>query len=179
MNPTVSGRLVVRPMEYPDTEALAQGEREQGWSGSEEKLQSRWADLQAGKAVGLVAEYEGAAAGYIFVYPEGLGGPFGGRGIPEIVDFNVLVKYRRMGIGTALMDAAERTAAGYGDRVYLAVGLHSGYGMYVSRGYVPDGSGVWYGEAVCPAYGECRNDDDLVLYFWKRLNGTRSWEGRS
>ena len=156
---------VVRPMEYLDTEALAQGEREQGWSGSEEKLQSRWADLQAGKAVGLVVEYEGVPAGYIFVYPEGLGGPFGGRGIPEIVDFNVLERYRRRGIGTALMDAAERTAAGYGDRVYLAVGLHSGYGsaqrMYVSRGYVPDGSGVWY--------GECRNDDDLVLYFSKPL----------
>ena len=164
---------VVRPMEYLDTEALAQGEREQGWSGSEEKLQSRWADLQAGKAVGLVVEYEGVPAGYIFVYPEGLGGPFGGRGIPEIVDFNVLERYRRRGIGTALMDAAERTAAGYGDRVYLAVGLHSGYGsaqrMYVSRGYVPDGSGVWYGGAVCPAYGECRNDDDLVLYFSKPL----------
>ncbi len=75
------------------------------------------------------------------------------------------------------MDAAEETAAGYGDSVYLAVGLHSGYGsaqrMYVKRGYVPDGSGVWYGEAVCPAYGPCRNDDDLVLYFLKRLGGAR------
>ncbi|WP_322174600.1 GNAT family N-acetyltransferase [Acutalibacter caecimuris] len=177
MNRTVSGGLMVRPMEYPDVGALARSEREQGWSGSEEKLQSRWADLQAGKAVGFVAEYAGGPAGYIFVYPEGLGGPFGGRGIPEIVDFNVLVKYRRRGIGTALMDAAEETAAGYGDSVYLAVGLHSGYGsaqrMYVKRGYVPDGSGVWYGEAVCPAYGPCRNDDDLVLHFLKRLGGAR------
>lgn len=164
---------VVRTMEHSDVKALAQGEREQGWEGSEEKLQSRWEDLLAGKAVGLVAEYEGAPAGYIFVYPEGLGGPFGGRGWPEIVDFNVLEKYRHRGIGTALMDAAEKAAAGYGDGVYLAVGLHKGYGsaqrMYVKRGYIPDGSGAWYGDTVCPPYGECRNDDDLVLYFSKPL----------
>lgn len=30
--------------------------------------------------------------------------------IPEIVDFNVLVKYRRLGIGTAWMDGIMRTA---------------------------------------------------------------------
>lgn len=39
-------------------------------------------------------------------------------------------------------------AAETSDTVCLGVGLHSGYGaaqrMYVLRGYVPDGSGVWY-----------------------------------
>lgn len=46
------------------------------------------------------------------------------------------------------MDIAEEIAATYADTVYLGVGLHSGYGsaqrMYVKRGYIPDGSGVWY-----------------------------------
>ena len=68
---------------------------------------------------------------------------------------------------------AEKVAARYGDTVYLGVGLHSSYGaaqrMYVKRGYVPDGSGAWYGETVCPAYADCRNDDDLVLYLSKKL----------
>lgn len=71
------------------------------------------------------------------------------------------------------MDAAEKIASEYADTVYLGVGLHSGYGsaqrMYVKRGYLPDGSGVWYRDSVCPPYGECRNDDDLVLYLSKKL----------
>ena len=45
------------------------------------------------------------------------------------------------------MDAAEPVAARYADTVYLGVALHSGYGaaqrMYIHRGYVLDGSGVW------------------------------------
>ncbi|WP_461813430.1 GNAT family N-acetyltransferase [Blautia sp.] len=91
-----------------------------------------------------------------------------------MVDFGVIVKYRKNGIGSRLMDAAEKVAAQYSDMVYLGVGLHEGYGsaqrMYVKRGYIPDGTGVWYGEKVCPQYADCCNDDDLVLYFSKALN---------
>ena len=71
------------------------------------------------------------------------------------------------------MDAAEKIAATYADTVYLGVGLHSGYGaaqrMYIKRGYIPDGSGVWYRGKVCEPYEECANDDDLVLYLVKKL----------
>ncbi len=100
-------------------------------------------------------------------------GTFGGKGYPEIVDFGVLEKYRKQGIGTILMDVAEEIAATYADTVYLGVGLHSGYGsaqrMYVKRGYIPDGSGVWYQDKICKPYGERKNDDDLVLYLSKKL----------
>ena len=41
--------------------------------------------------------------------------------------------------------------------------------MYVKRGYIPDGSGVWYKDRVCESYTPCENDDDLVLYLSKRL----------
>ena len=71
------------------------------------------------------------------------------------------------------MDVAEEIAATYSDIIYLGVGLHCGNGsaqrMYVKRGYIPDGSGVWYGEKVCEPYADCCNDDDLVLYFSKEL----------
>ena len=99
------------------------------------------------QAISLVAEYSGKPVGYINIYPNSAWGAFGGKGYPEIVDFGVLEKYRNRGIGTVLMDIAEKIAATYADIVYLGVGLHSGYGsaqrMYVKRGYVPDGSGVW------------------------------------
>lgn len=72
-----------------------------------------------------------------------------------------------------MMEIAEKTAAKYADAVYLGVGLHNGYGsaqrMYIKRGYIPDGSGVWYQDEICPPYKDCCNDDDLVLYLWKKL----------
>ena len=77
------------------------------------------------------------------------------QGYPEIVDFGVLEKYRRNGIGSRMMEIAEKTAAKYADAVYLGVGLHNGYGsaqrMYIKRGYIPDGSGVWYQDEICTA----------------------------
>jgi hypothetical protein len=57
--------------------------------------------------------------------------------------------------------------------VYLAVGLHKFYGpaqrLYARRGYVPDGSGVWYGDKPCEPYEAYRNDDELNLYLIKNL----------
>ena len=83
----------------------------------------------------------------------------------------MLEKYRKNGIGIRLMDVAEQLARAYGPAVCLGVGLHSGYGgaqrLYAKRGYLPDGSGVWYRDAVCEPYAICRNDDDLILYLSK------------
>lgn len=133
----------------------------------------RLKDQAEGKSISLVAEYKGNVAGYINIYLNSKYGAFANQGYPEIVDFGVLVKYRKNGVGSKLMDVAEKVAAQYSNIVYLGVGLHEGYGsaqrMYVKRGYIPDGTGVWYGEKVCPQYSDCCNDDDLVLYFSKEL----------
>lgn len=68
------------------------------------------------------------------------------------------------------MNAAEELATDYADIVYLGVGLHNGYGtaqrMYVKRGYIPDGSGVWYQDQVCKPYETYKNDDTLILYLY-------------
>ena len=168
-----NGQITIRNMENGDAQAITDAEIEQGWDASVEKYQKRLEDQRAGKAVSLVAECSGKPVGYINIYPNSTGGVFGEKGYPKIVDFGVLEKYRNQGIGTALMDIAEQIAATYADTVYLGVGLHSGYGsaqrMYVKRGYVPDGSGVWYQDKICKPYGECKNDDDLVLYLSKKL----------
>jgi len=72
------------------------------------------------------------------------------------------------------MDVAEEIAGQYADMVWLGVGLHSGYGsaqrMYAKRGYIPDGTGVWYQDKPCAQYEtEIVNDDDLVLFLSKSL----------
>lgn len=165
--------LLIRDLTREDAQRITDGEIRQGWDARVEKYLDRLKDRDEGKCISLVAEFRGEAAGYINVYPDAKWGAYANQGYPEIIDFGVLEKYRCRGIGGKLMDAAEEIAAGCSDRVYLGVGLHSGYGsaqrMYVKRGYVPDGSGVWYGDAVCEPYGTCKNDDDLNLYFCKIL----------
>lgn len=165
--------ILIRDMRYSDIQIITDEEIAQGWNQKAEKYESRYKDQSEGKSISFVAEYKGRIAGYINVYPNSQRGAFANLGYPEIVDFGVLEKYRKNGIGSRLMDVAEKVAAQYSRTVYLGVGLHEGYGsaqrMYVKRGYIPDGTGVWYGERVCPQYADCRNDDDLILYFSKEL----------
>ena len=165
--------LTVRAMTEADAEALAAGEIAQGWGDTLEKHRMRLRDQAAGRCVALAAEYHGQTAGYLSVYFQPEHRPFTGKGWPELVDFGVLEKFRMHGIGGRLMDAAEKIASETSPVATLGVGLHSGYGsaqrMYIKRGYVPDGSGVWYRDQVCPPHGDCRNDDGLVLYLSKKL----------
>ena len=166
--------VLIRNMVPTDAQIITDVEIAQGWHQSIEKYETRLKDQAEGKCISLAAEYQGNVAGYINVYPNAKGGAFGNQGLPEIVDFGVLQKYQRRGIGSKLMDAAEKIAAGYADTVYLGVGLHNGYGsaqrMYVKRGYIPDGSGVWYRDKPCTPYDTIyTNDDDLVLYLSKKL----------
>ena len=167
-------KITVRDLAETDPKVFAEGERAQGWDSDGSNLKKRLEDAAAGRAVCLAADFCGEPAGYVSVYPKYQHGAFAGR-LPMIVDLAVLAKFRGRGVGEKLMDAAEKVAAEFADEVGLGVGLHSGYGsaqrMYVKRGYVPDGSGVWYQNKVCGEYESCCNDDDLVLYLSKKLGG--------
>lgn len=166
------GIYTVRNLEEKDIEEIVRGEIEQGWNASDEKYRMRLKHQREGRCIPLVAEYYNSVVGYVNVYFHASAGPFMEKGYPEIVDFGVLEKYRNHGIGSRLMDAAEKIGFEFSDIICIGVGLHSGYGsaqrMYVKRGYVPDGSGVWYQDSICEPYSNCCNDDDLVLYLSKR-----------
>ena len=165
--------ILIRDMIQNDAQIITDEEIAQGWHQTIEKYETRLKHQKQGKAIALIAEYKGNVAGYVNVYPDSERGSFAGQGYAEIVDLGVLEKYRRNGIGNKLMDIAEEIASRHSDTVYLGVGLHNGYGsaqrMYIKRGYIPDGTGVWYGEKVCPQYADCCNDDDLILYLSKKL----------
>jgi len=146
----------------------------QGWNKPAAQYAAYFRDQREGTRLVFVAFVNGEFAGYVTLLPNTHTGPFAGKGIPEISDFNVLKTFQRQGIGSRLMDAAEKLAANYGDKVSLGVGLHAGYGsaqrMYVKRRYIPDGSGIWYQDAPLEPYTTCTNDDDLVLYFSKQFS---------
>lgn len=94
------------------------------------------------------------------------------------MDLNVLPPFRGNGIGSTLLDTAEKEAGTKKDIVGLGVGLYGGpdggYGaaqkLYVDRGYVPDGQGVTYNYQTAIPGKSYPLDDDLLLWFTKRLN---------
>ena len=166
--------LVIRDMEAADAQAFYDAYTAQGWHPDVAYYHMRMKEHAEGKCFALTAVYQGQPAGALYVYLTAQEGPFKGKGWPEIVDFSVLQKYQRRGIGARLMDAAERIAGQYADTVCLGVGLCREYGsaqrMYVRRGYIPDGSGVWYQNQPCIQYETvCTIDDDLCLYLYKTL----------
>ena len=166
--------LVIRSMEESDFSVMEAAFKKQGWEKPAAQYAAYYRDVIAGTRLVFVANIYGAFAGYTTLLPNTSTGPFAGKGIPEICDFNVLISYQRQGIGSRLMDTAEKAAADYSHIVSIGVGLHAGYGsaqrMYIKRGYVPDGSGVWFRDAPLAPHAPCINDDDLVLYFSKPLS---------
>ena len=168
--------LVIRNMEEADAQVFFDEYTAQGWHPEVEYYLMRMREQAEGKCGALTAVYQGHPAGSVYVYQNAHEGPFKEKGYPIIVDFGVLKKYQRKGIGNKLMDVAEQIAGQYADTVCLGVGLCDAYGsaqrMYVKRGYIPDGSGVWYQDKQCIQYETvCTIDDDLVLFLSKSLHG--------
>lgn len=166
-------QIVIRPLQLEDCHLFADAFTAQGWNKPQSQFEQYLADQEAGERKVYVAQADGEIAGYATLLPQDHSGPFAGTGIPAICDFNVLEKFQRHGIGHAIMDRIESDVRSYSDRICLGVGLHRGYGaaqrMYVKRGYVPDGSGVWFRDENLTPYHDCCNDDDLVLYLSKAL----------
>ena len=162
----------IRKMQESDIKNLSQGFISQGWPGREEILARYFLEQKSKEREVLVAEIDGVVAGYITILPDAKQGPFAGMA-PELSDFNVFEPFQNQGIGNLLLEEAEKRVRLISDKVTLGVGLHSGYGpaqrLYIKRGYIPDGSGVWYQNQPLEMNATIQNNDDLVLYLSKEL----------
>lgn len=167
----------IRPLHERDPEEISAAFTELGWDKPASQYRRYFSEQERGERDVLVAFADDEFAGYVTIvwrldYP-----PFRSRNVPEIMDLNVLPKFRRKRIATRLMDEAERSAAKHSSIIGIGVGMTADYGaaqrMYVERGYVPDGNGLMSsGEPV--EYGhKVAVDDDLVLYYMKGLNRGR------
>jgi GNAT superfamily N-acetyltransferase len=164
----------IREMRQDDVETMSAAFKAINWNGKTVELFRKYIDEHTrGVRRVLVAEVDGAFAGYLTIvwktgYPL-----FRDAGIPEVVDFTVLPKLQSQRIGTQLMDAAERVVAERSPLLGIGVCLNEYYGvaqrMYVRRGYVPDGRGVAYEDNIVPPGATVKNDDSLVLHFTKQL----------
>ena len=162
----------IRKMQESDIKDLSRGFISQGWPGREEILARYFLEQECGEREVLVAEVGGALAGYVTILPCAKQGPFAGMA-PELSDFNVFEPFQNQGIGNLLLEEAEKRVKLISDKVTLGVGLHSGYGpaqrLYIKRGYIPDGSGVWYQNHRPAMDATCEDIGDLVLYLSKDL----------
>ena len=163
----------IRKMQESDIQDLSQGFISQGWPSREEILTRYFKEQESGEREVLVAEVEGALAGYISILPCAKQGPFA-EIYPELSDFNVFEPFQNQGIGNLLLEEAEKRVRLISDKVTLGVGLHSGYGpaqrLYIKRGYIPDGTGVWYQNHQPAMNAVCEDIGELVLYLSKNLS---------
>ena len=162
----------IRKMQESDIKDLSRGFTSQGWPGREEILTRYFKEQESGEREVLVAEVEGALAGYITILSCAKQGPFA-EIYPELSDFNVFEPFQNQGIGNLLLEEAEKQVRLISDKVTLGVGLHSGYGpaqrLYIKRGYIPDGTGVWYQNHQPAMNAVCEDIGELVLYLSKNL----------
>ncbi|GAA2838666.1 GNAT family N-acetyltransferase [Kribbella solani] len=160
----------IRPLHADDPPVLAAAFAALGWDKPASQYRRYLAEQEAGDRDVLVATVDDVFAGYVTVRWVS---PYF-QVMPEIQDFNVLPPYRRRGIGTTLMDAAEELVATRSPVVGIGVGLYADYGtaqrMYARRGYIPDGKGLMYDNRPVPPGELVRNDDSANLMYTKQLS---------
>ena len=168
----MKGNAIIRKMIESDIQYLSQGFINQGWPSREENLTRYFKEQESGEREVLVAEVESAVAGYVTILPSAKHDPFA-EVYPELSDFNVFEPFRNQGIGSQLLEEAEKRVKFVSNKVTLGVGLHLGYGpaqrLYMKRGYIPDGTGVWYQNQPLEMNTTIQNNDDLVLYLSKKF----------
>jgi len=166
-------KVDIVPIEIEDCDKIHLAFKSQGWD-KPKSLYERYCEFQSnGTRNVLVAKLNGEFAGYLNINWVSDYLPFKNKSIPEIVDFNVLKKFQRYGIGTQLMDEAEARIGRVSKFAGIGFGLVQDYGaaqiLYVKRGYVPDGRGI-LDEGKVLKYGEkVVVTDNLVLMLVKEL----------
>ncbi len=146
---------------------------EHNWHKPVTTFDKYWQEQIQGERIVWLAFYDDHFAGYITLKWNSLYPSFKEQEVPEIMDLNVLPPFRNKGVGTLLMDIAEQEVAKSQNTVGIGFGLYDGYGsaqkLYIARGYIPDGLGITYNYARVKPGTKIPLDDDLVLWFTKKL----------
>jgi len=165
--------ILIRQLRKEDCPVITEAFLKQNWQKPFEQFERYLAEQEKGGREVLVAEMHDEFAGYVTIVWESKYPPFRQQSIPEINDFNVLIKLRKKGVGTALLDAAEKLIAEKAETAGIGVGLTPDYGaaqrLYINRGYVPDGKGIFQRERFLKYGDPITVDDDLSLWLTKRL----------
>lgn len=168
----------IRTLIREDIAAISEAFNEIGWNKPPSLFEGYLKEQDAGERLVWVAHFKGEFAGYVTLKWQSQYPSFKAQSIPEIMDLNVLPCMRKMGIGSLLLDCAEKEALTNSQMIGIGVGLYAGvdggYGsaqrIYIKRGYIPDGKGVTYNYEPTVPGNSYLLDDDLVLWFTKKLS---------
>ena len=143
-------------------------------SNGEAGARSYLADHSEPQGASLVAAHGRDVIGYVAIVWESNYAGFRSRGIPLVHQIAVAGPYRRRGVATLLMDAAEQLARDRGIATLgITVGLFDDYGpaqrLYGQRGYIPDGRGACQGQQPLRQGMRVTVDDDLIIWLTKDL----------
>jgi len=97
-------RPFIRFLEQTDIPVIAGAFQELGWDKPASQYEHYFVEQTRGVRDVYIAFVENQFAGYLTIYWNSTYPSFREANIPEIMDFNVLPRFRRQGIGTALMD---------------------------------------------------------------------------
>lgn len=162
--------ITIRLLETQDIKKLASLFADIGWN-RRVSLFERYLEEQDREERIVLTAYSGENfAGYVTIVWKSDYPPFAEKGIPETKDLNVLPAFRRQGIASALMDEAERRVFERSRIAGIGFGVSADYGaaqrMYVLRGYVPDGRGL-FGNGQYIRERSTVQVDDCVIYLTK------------
>ena len=164
---------VIRFLESNDIPEIVRAFEQMGWNKPASQYERYVAQQELGVRNVYVAFVGGEFAGYLTICWESSYQPFYVKSIPEIVDFNVLPRFRRMGIGTQLMERAEKEIAKVSSVAGIGVGMTADYGaaqrLYILRGYIPDGLGLHWRDHHVHYREDIVVDDELALFLTKEL----------
>lgn len=166
-------QITVRLMQKADIDVIYGACSAENWHKPRTLFQHYWDQMTKERGVLIVGEIDGTFAGYITINWQSNYPPFREANIPELVDFNVMPRFRQLGVGAAIMDFAEDLIAQRSPVAGIGVGLTHDYGaaqrLYVKRGYIPDGRGIFKYHNFVSIGDKITVGHDVALYFTKRL----------
>jgi len=144
-------------------------------SDGEAAAREHLADHADGGGASLVAVRDHGVIGIVTTRWQSNYSGFRDHGIPLVHQLAVAGPFRRLGVATLLMDAAEDLARRRGIAILgITVGLFDKYGpaqrLYAQRGYVPDGRGACRGQVPLSDGAQVIMDDDLIIWLTKDLH---------
>lgn len=165
--------ISIHTLQPRDCLTISQAFAAQGWNKPVSQYERYLEHQNAQTRKVLVAETKGEFAGYLVIQWNSDYLPFKAKGIPEIIDLNVLQKFQRNKVATVLMDEAERQIKQVSPVAGIGFGLTKDYGpaqiMYIKRGYLPNGRGIVKASKSLEYGQRVTIDDDLVMYLTKLL----------
>ena len=169
--------VLIRPLIREDIIAISTAFKQISWNKPPSLFTGYLKEQEVGERIVLVAHFKGEFAGYVTLKWQSKYPSFKAQNIPEIMDLNVLPCMRKIGVGSLLLDTAEKIAATRSDTIGIGVGLYAGsdggYGdaqrLYIKRGYIPDGKGVTYNYQPTIPGNSYALDDGLVLWLTKNF----------